>query len=89
MHEYPHDRTELRRSIGFKNFRSAMRFMNEATEIFVRMCHHPRWGNEWRIVHIRLTTWDTRNKITDEDIEVAKAVDELVNKHRAQGFVVT
>jgi len=89
LREYPYERTELRRAIGFKSFRSAMRFMTEATEIFVKMGHHPRWGNEWRIVNVRLTTWDARNKITDRDIEVAKAVDALVDAHRASGFVVT
>ena len=88
LREYPYERMELRRTFGFKTFRGAMKFMGEATEVFAGLQHHPRWGNEWRVVHIRLTTWDAGNKITRADIDAAKAVDQLVANWRAAGKTV-
>jgi 4a-hydroxytetrahydrobiopterin dehydratase len=88
LREYPYERVELRRTLGFESFPEAMRFMAEATELFAGRQHHPRWGNEWRAVHIRLTTWDAGNKITRADIETAKAVDELVASWRSAGKIV-
>ncbi|MGO4170532.1 4a-hydroxytetrahydrobiopterin dehydratase [Novosphingobium sp. YAF33] len=88
LREYPFERTELRRTFGFRSFRAAIKFMDEAVEVFTAMQHHPRWGNEWRVVHIRLTTWDAGNKITRADIEAARAIDALVQRWRNAGKTV-
>lgn len=85
LREYPYERQELRRSVSFRSFRTAMEFMTEATRIFMRLNHHPRWGNEWRLVHIRLTTWDAGNRITKYDVNAAREVDELIDRFRADG----
>jgi 4a-hydroxytetrahydrobiopterin dehydratase len=37
--------------------------------------HHPRWGNDWNTVRIRLTTWDAGNTITKFDVDAAHMVD--------------
>lgn len=87
LREYPYERRELRRTISFESFSSAMRFMSEATEIFTRLDHHPRWGNQWMLVDIRLTTWDAGNKITKFDVETAREIDSLVERFGAQGLL--
>jgi pterin-4a-carbinolamine dehydratase len=85
LREYPFERQELRRSVSFCSFETAMEFMTEATRIFMRLNHHPRWGNEWWLVHIRLTTWDAGNKITRYDVNAAREVDELIARFTADG----
>jgi 4a-hydroxytetrahydrobiopterin dehydratase len=82
--EYPSERQELRRDITFDSFKLAIEFMLEAAALFHREDHHPRWGNEWRTVTIRLSTWDIENKITRRDIELAKKVDDLLRDFRAR-----
>jgi pterin-4a-carbinolamine dehydratase len=81
--EYPHKRQELRRNISFNTFKQAMAFMHEASKLFSAENHHPRWGNEWKLVTIRLTTWDAGNKITKRDVEVAAKIDALVREFKA------
>ena len=77
--EYPHARQELRKNYIFSSFQEAIEFMAYLAPRFSRLNHHPRWSNEWRIVQIRLTTWDAGNKITDEDVQAAHEV-ELARK---------
>ncbi|MEA3052005.1 MAG: hypothetical protein QOG72_908 [Sphingomonadales bacterium] len=88
LREYPFERHELRRTIGFRSFVSAMRFMTEATEIFSRLKHHPRWGNEWKIVTIRLTTWDAGNHVTEADVAAAHALEALIADFAQRGEVI-
>ncbi|HST36176.1 MAG TPA: 4a-hydroxytetrahydrobiopterin dehydratase [Allosphingosinicella sp.] len=88
LREYPYERRELRRSVSFRGFRTAIQFMAEASDIFARLRHHPRWGNEWQQVSIRLTTWDAGNKITAADVNAAREVEKLIGKFRAAGKVV-
>jgi 4a-hydroxytetrahydrobiopterin dehydratase len=69
----------LRKNYIFSSFQEAIEFMAYLAPRFSRLNHHPRWSNEWRIVQIRLTTWDAGNKITDEDVQAAHEV-ELARK---------
>lgn len=73
--EYPHSRQELQKNFIFNSFEEAIEFMAYLAPHFARLNHHPRWGNEWKTVQIRLATWDGRNKITKEDVRVAREVD--------------
>jgi 4a-hydroxytetrahydrobiopterin dehydratase len=56
--------------------------MQEAAALFERERHHPRWSNEWKLVILRLSTWDAGNKITTRDVEVAMKVDDLIRDFR-------
>jgi pterin-4a-carbinolamine dehydratase len=87
LREYPFERHELRRTIGFTSFTDAMQFMTEAAPIFGRLRHHPRWGNEWQVVTIRLTTWDAGNRVTEHDITAAREMEKLVDEFRRRGKV--
>jgi len=73
--EYPHSRQELRKNFVFNSFEEAIEFMHDLVPHFESLNHHPRWGNEWKTVQIRLTTWDGKNKITSEDVRAAHEVD--------------
>jgi len=80
--EYPNVRQELRRTFTFKNFPEAIAFMNFVAPRFEERKHHPRWGNEWNAVRIRLTTWDAGNKITKFDVDVARMVDDAYREFK-------
>ncbi len=73
--EYPLVRQELRKNFVFETFELAAGFMTFMAPRFSELNHHPRWGNEWRIVQIRLSTWDARNRITEYDIAAAQLVE--------------
>ena len=73
--EFPLVRQELRKNFVFETFELAAGFMTFMAPRFSELNHHPRWGNEWRIVQIRLSTWDARNRITEYDIAAARLVE--------------
>jgi pterin-4a-carbinolamine dehydratase len=81
--EYPRVRQELRKNFVFGSFREAVAFMAFMAPRFDEINHHPRWGNEWKIVQIRLTTWDARNKITEWDVQAAQIIDQGYRDFRA------
>jgi pterin-4a-carbinolamine dehydratase len=74
--EYPLLRHELRKNFVFPSFEKAVEFMAFMAPRFQELNHHPRWGNEWKIVTVRLATWDAGNRLTDYDLVAARAVDE-------------
>ena len=84
MKEWPHVRSELRRTITFLSFAVAIEFMQKAAKKFEKKKHHPRRGNEWKHVTIGLSTWDAGNKITRLDVEAARMVDALVRDFKAR-----
>ena len=43
-----------------------------------RRNHHPDWSNSWNKVEITLTTHDAGSTVTDNDREMAAAIDELL-----------
>ena len=57
--------------------------MSAAAALFTRVNHHPRWSNEWKTVHIRLSTWDAGNRITRIDLDVAAELDKAYRDFRA------
>ena len=74
--EHPAARQELRKNFVFATFQQSIEFMSFMAPRFDTLNHHPRWGNEWKIVTVRLTTWDAGNKITDWDIRTGREVDQ-------------
>ena len=74
--EYPAKRQELRRVFDFGSFAEAIGFMAFLAPRFDQENHHPRWANEWQRVAIRLSTWAAGNRITKEDIRVARKVEQ-------------
>ncbi|MCP2043015.1 4a-hydroxytetrahydrobiopterin dehydratase [Pontibacter sp. HSC-36F09] len=67
----------LTRSLEFKDFRSAMAFMNKVADVAEELNHHPWWSNVYNKVEIELTTHDAGNTVTDKDLELARRIDEI------------
>ena len=60
----------------FKDFGSAMSFMNSVADVAERMNHHPEWTNVYNRVNVRLTTHEAGG-LTHLDFDLARAMDTL------------
>jgi ribonuclease HI len=69
----------LYKQFVFKDFNEAWQFMLRVADEVTRVDHHPRWQNEWNVVDIWLNTHDDGMHITEQDRELADAIDKLVN----------
>lgn len=54
--------------------------MTKVAELSEESQHHPRWENEWNVVQIWLITHEGKQKITDKDRQLAKAIDSIVGQ---------
>jgi pterin-4a-carbinolamine dehydratase len=72
--------TALYRAYEFASFEDAIGFMAHAAQHSTRLKHHPRWENIWRTVTVWLTTWDIGHRISQLDLELARAFDEVREK---------
>lgn len=68
----------LYKQFNFENFKEAFAFMTRVAELAEKQQHHPRWENEWSVVQIWLMTHDEGGAITDQDRELAAAIDAVV-----------
>jgi 4a-hydroxytetrahydrobiopterin dehydratase len=66
------------KSFVFENFKAALAAMNRIGEVAEEMNHHPEWCNVYNKLDIRLSTHD-KGGITQFDIDLAKAIEEIVN----------
>lgn len=69
----------LERTITFKDFNEAFGFMCRVALLAEQMNHHPEWSNVWNRVHIRLSTHDAGNRVTERDRELARRIDQILN----------
>jgi 4a-hydroxytetrahydrobiopterin dehydratase len=51
--------------------------MTKVALVAEKMNHHPTWTNTWNTVHIKLSTHDAGNIVTEKDHTLAKAIDIL------------
>lgn len=65
----------LQKTFQFKNFSEAFAFMMRVAMLAEQMNHHPDWSNVYNRVHIKLSTHDAGNTITDKDRKLAEAID--------------
>lgn len=70
---------KLTRSFQFKDFRTAMAFVNQVANVAEELNHHPWWSNVYNKVEIELTTHDAGNTVTDLDKQLARRIDELAD----------
>lgn len=73
------DRDAIWKTYKFKNFVEAFGFMSSSALIAERMDHHPEWSNVYNKVEVTLTTHDAGG-LTQNDIDLAKAMDRLAKK---------
>ena len=69
---WTHEGDALTRTFQFADFRTALAFMVRAGFEAEAMNHHPEWTNVYHRVAVRLTTHDAGNRITANDVELAR-----------------
>ncbi len=69
----------IKKEFKFNNFIEAFGFMSKVALLSEKMDHHPNWHNTYNKVTIVLTTHDLGG-ITTNDIKLAEAIDQLINK---------
>lgn len=72
------ENNRLTRTFEFSDFVEAFGFMSKVAIIAEKMDHHPNWSNVYNKVIIELTTHDAGNIITDNDRNLAAAIDKLI-----------
>lgn len=71
------ENNKLTRSFEFKDFKTAMAFMNKVADVAEELNHHPWWSNVYNKVEIELTTHDAGNTVTEKDLELARRIDQI------------
>ena len=61
----------------FESFELAMVFMQQVAVRITEINHHPEWSNVYNRVHVKLTTHDAGNIVTEKDRELAEILDEI------------
>ena len=69
---------KLYKAIIFKDFQEAFGFVVRVAFLAEKHNHHPKWCNEYNKVELWLCTHDAGHTVTDKDMEMAKAIDELL-----------
>jgi 4a-hydroxytetrahydrobiopterin dehydratase len=67
---------ELKRSIEFADFPTAVEFINRIAPRCEELDHHPDMALRWRWVDVVLTT-HSAGGVTDNDLTLAEIVDEV------------
>jgi 4a-hydroxytetrahydrobiopterin dehydratase len=67
----------LRRTFEFADFSEAFAFMTRVALLAESRGHHPDWSNSWNKVDISLTTHSAGSTVTDNDRQLAAAIDAL------------
>lgn len=68
---------QLYRQFVFNNFMDAFAFMTKVAMLAEKANHHPTWSNTWNKVEIWLSTHDAGNVVTDKDLDLSKAIENL------------
>ncbi len=68
-------RDAITRKFEFTDFNEAFGFMSRVALMAEKMDHHPEWFNVYKTVEVTLSTHDAGG-LTDNDIQMAKAMDE-------------
>jgi 4a-hydroxytetrahydrobiopterin dehydratase len=75
MNNWNESNNELTKTFVFKSFLEAIHWMVKASNEMEKLNHHAIWTNEYNKVHVRLTTHDAGNTITQKDRDLAAALD--------------
>jgi 4a-hydroxytetrahydrobiopterin dehydratase len=75
MNNWNESNNELTKTFVFKSFLEAIHWMVKASYEMEKQNHHAIWTNEFNKVHVRLTTHDAGNTITQKDRDLAAALD--------------
>ena len=78
MNTWTEDNNELSKTFIFSSFKDAINWMVKASIEIEKMDHHPTWTNTYNKVHVRLSTHDAGNVVTEKDWKLAEVLDEVV-----------
>ncbi len=73
------NQNSLQKEFAFKDFASALEFVNKVGLLAEKINHHPEIWFTWGKVKITLTTHD-QAAVTAKDWELAKMIDQLVGE---------
>lgn len=76
---FTHINNALEANFSFDNFIDAFAFMTQVAFHCEKMNHHPNWSNVYNTVHIKLTTHDAGNVVTDKDRDLSKVIEQIYN----------
>lgn len=65
------------KDFSFSDFKEAISFMVRVGFEAEALVHHPDWSNVYNSVSIRLSTHDAGDKVTEKDIKLAEAIEEI------------
>ena len=74
---WKHKDDKIHRTYSFDDFREAMAFMVRVGFIAEEQMHHPELFNVFNSVKISLCTHDADDKVTEKDIKLAEAIEDL------------
>lgn len=69
---------KIRKEFGFNNFSEALGFIVRVGIEAEKQGHHPELFNIYNTVNIALSTHDAGDKVTQKDIDLAHAIEEVL-----------
>lgn len=72
------DSNRIRKEFQFGNFKEALGFIIQVGFEAERLAHHPELFNVYNTVKIELSTHDADDKVTQNDIDLATAIEKIV-----------
>lgn len=61
----------------FRDFKSALAFINQVGAVAEAQNHHPEIQNIWNRVILKLSTHDAGDRVTEKDLTLARAIQSL------------
>ncbi|MHA8051221.1 4a-hydroxytetrahydrobiopterin dehydratase [Aquirufa sp. ROCK-SH2] len=77
MNQWKLEEQALIKTFEFASFEQAMVFMQSAVPFINNTDHHPIWTNVYNKVHVKLTTHDAGNMVTEKDWVLARFLDQI------------
>ncbi len=74
---WSHADDKIQKTYEFSDFREAISFIVRLSFYAEEMNHHPELENVYNTVSIALTTHDAGGQVTELDIELASAIEDL------------
>ncbi len=69
--------SHLEKTFVFADFSEAFAFMTRVAMLAEKAGHHPDWSQSWNRIIIKLSTHDAGHVITEKDLKLAKAIDQI------------
>src|SRR5699024_9037972 len=81
LNDWSYESDKLKKEFNFSDFREAMTFITRISYEAEDKIHHPEIFNVYSTVSIALTTHEADDSVTEKDVELAKSIQTIYNKH--------